>query len=168
MKIGLLSDTHGYLDPALFNYFDQCDEIWHAGDIGDVSVIKELSDFKPVKAVFGNIDDQTIRSEFPEELEFSCEGASVYITHIGGKPFQYNKEVLKSIKENRPDIFVCGHSHILRVIYDKHNKLLYLNPGAAGKHGLHKVRTALRFEIKNGKARNMEIIELGNRSERIV
>ena len=164
MKIGLISDTHGYLDPAIFKYFEKCDEIWHAGDIGHIEVINKLQKIKPVRAVYGNIDGHELRSSFPEDLEFTCSNTRILISHIGGKPPNYNKRIKARMSSDKPDIFVCGHSHILRVIYDKENSLLYLNPGALGKQGFHKVRTALRFDVQDGKASNMEIIELGNRA----
>lgn len=163
MKIGLLSDTHGYLDPALYKYFDVCDEIWHAGDIGNAELADKLAAFKPLKAVYGNIDGGDLRKIYSEDLDFICEGARVFMSHIGGKPPNYNKRIRPLLTEIKPDIFICGHSHILRVIYDKENKLLYLNPGALGRQGFHKVKTALRFDILEGKARNMEVVELGTR-----
>ena len=164
MKIGLLSDTHGYLDAAIFKYFEHCDEIWHAGDIGNIEVVEELREFRPLRAVSGNIDGYAVRQMFPEDLEFTCEEARVLISHIGGKPPNYDKRIRALFSSAKPDIFVCGHSHILRVIYDKHNEILYLNPGALGRQGFHKVRTALRFEILGSKAKNMEVVELGKRA----
>ena len=163
MKIGLLSDTHSLLDPSIFKYFEHCDEIWHAGDIGNVEVATQLASFKPFKAVYGNIDGGQLRQMYSEDLEFVCSGAKVLMTHIGGKPPRYNQRIRSILNANKPDIFVCGHSHILRVIFDKENDLLYLNPGALGRQGFHKMRTALRFDILDGKARNMEVIELGKR-----
>ncbi|MCZ6521185.1 MAG: metallophosphoesterase family protein [Bacteroidetes bacterium] len=164
MKIGLLSDTHGHLDSAIFDYFKDCDEIWHAGDIGSLKLLHQLQEFKPIRAVFGNIDSLELQQDLSEDLWFDCEGAMVLITHIAGKPPRFNKRVLSIIKEsNPPNILVCGHSHILRVMYDKTNQLLYLNPGACGRQGFHKIRTLLRFEISDSAARNMEVIELGNR-----
>jgi len=163
LKIGLLSDTHGYLDPALFKYFDVCDEIWHAGDIGNAELADKLADFRPLRAVYGNIDGGELRKMYSEDLDFTCEGARVFMSHIGGKPPNYNKRIRPILAQIKPDIFICGHSHILRVMYDKENKLLYLNPGALGRQGFHKVKTALRFDILEGKARNMEVIELGTR-----
>jgi putative phosphoesterase len=164
LKIGLLSDTHGFLDPALFNHFDSCDEIWHAGDFGTLEVADRLSAFKPLRGVYGNIDGGKLRLQFPENLQFECEESSILISHIGGKPPGYNRHINHIFSVSKPDIFICGHSHILRVIYDKENQVLYLNPGAAGRQGLHKVRTAIRFELQNGKPRNMEVIELGKRA----
>ena len=163
MKIGLLSDTHGYLDQTIFSYFESCDEIWHAGDIGSLSVADELEKFKPFKAITGNIDDHNMRLRYPEDLHFTCEGKKVFMTHIAGSPSRYNARVKKILLENRPDILICGHSHILRVINDKSLHVLYLNPGAAGNHGFHLIKTMLRFEIKDGIISNMEVIELGKR-----
>jgi putative phosphoesterase len=165
MKIGLISDTHGYLDEQVFNYFSACDEIWHAGDIGDITLIQRLEAFKPVRAVYGNIDDQQIRISYPKDQKFVCEGLEVWITHIGGYPPKYNPQVLNTFKAYVPNIFICGHSHILKVMPDpKHNNLLHMNPGAAGKHGFHHMRTLLRFDILEKKVRNLEVIELGKRA----
>ena len=164
MKIGLLSDTHGYLDSKIFNYFDSCDEIWHAGDIGSLEVADVLEKYRPFRAVYGNIDGGELRKRYSEDLQFTCSGTRILITHIGGKPPNYNKRVRELILAFNPDIFICGHSHILRVIYDQINKLLYLNPGALGRQGFHKVKTAIRFDISDGKAKNMEVIELGKRA----
>jgi len=164
MKIGLISDTHSYLDPTVFDYFKDCDEIWHAGDVGDFSVLERLEAFKPTLCVYGNIDDAKLRSAAPENLFFDRNGLSVFMTHIGGKPPTYNPRVRELLDIKKPQLFVCGHSHILRVISDqKRPGLIYLNPGAAGKHGFHKIRTLLRFEITNKKLANMQVIELGKR-----
>lgn len=164
MRIGLISDTHSYLDPKVFEYFKNVDEIWHAGDIGDRSVADELEKFKPFRAVFGNIDDKTIQARFPEDLCFECEGLNVWMTHIGGAPPNYNPRIKKVLKERIPDIFICGHSHILRVKKDPNFKnMLYINPGAAGNHGFHHMKTLIRFEIVNKEIKNMEVIELGKR-----
>jgi uncharacterized protein len=164
MKIGLLSDTHGHLDPKIFTYFKECDEVWHAGDIGDISLIEELEQFKPIRGVFGNIDDKTIQSRFPEDLWFTCDEVVVWITHIGGSPPNYNSRVKKLLKEKAPDLFICGHSHILRIKRDiNYNNMLYLNPGAAGNQGFHKIKTLVRFEITGKKIDQMEVIELGKR-----
>lgn len=159
-KIGLISDTHGYLDPKIYDWFKDVDEIWHAGDIGDESVLDELETFKPTKAVFGNIDNWQIRSRTTEFLEFKCEKMKVLITHIGGYPKRYAPGIAKIIEESKPDIFICGHSHILKIINDKQYNLLHLNPGAIGKSGFHHVRTALRFKIDGNSIKEMEIIEL--------
>lgn len=162
-KIGLLSDTHSYLDPKIFTYFENVDEIWHAGDIGDTSVTDSLKNFKPVKAVYGNIDNHVIRSEFPEYLRFKIEGLDVLITHIGGRPGNYAKPVIEIIKNNPPQLFICGHSHILLVKMDHQNKILFMNPGACGNKGFHQIKTIIRFEIDNGIIQNLEAIELGKR-----
>ncbi len=164
MKIGLLSDTHGYLDENIFGHFSDRDEIWHAGDIGDAALMEKLAQFKPVRAVYGNIDGAAIRTAWPEHARFECGGMQVWITHIGGYPPRYNPEVLSALKANPVNIFVCGHTHILRVMADaKLNNLLYLNPGAAGHHGFHQMRTLLRFEVNNRKVSNMQVVELGRR-----
>lgn len=159
-KIGLLSDTHGYLDEAVFKHFDACDEIWHAGDVGSVEIIKKLSAFKPFKAVYGNIDGPDIRSILPENLRFNCEKTDVWITHIGGYPGRYSTLIKRELYTKPPGLFICGHSHILKVIYDEKLKLLHINPGAAGKQGWHKVRTLVRFCISDEKIHNFDIVEL--------
>jgi putative phosphoesterase len=163
-KIGLLSDTHGYLDPAVYKYFKDCDEIWHAGDIGSIQVFDELSNFKPLRAVHGNIDGHQIRTVVPEDLYFEIEGLMVYITHIGGYPGRYNLETKTFLKNNTTKLFICGHSHILKVMYDQAFKLLHINPGAAGNHGFHHVKTMVRFEISDAKPQNLEVIEIGKRA----
>ncbi len=159
-KIGLLSDTHSYLHPKIFNHFKDCDEIWHAGDIGSLEVIDALSAFKPLRAVYGNIDNHKIRTVCPLHQRFFCEGVDVWITHIGGYPNRYTQEVRGELKVNSPKLFICGHSHILRVMYDKKFDLLHMNPGAAGKYGIHKVITMLRFTLDKGEIKNLEVIEL--------
>ena len=163
-RIGLLSDTHSFLDPKIFEHFSECDEIWHAGDIGDETVSKQLSGFKPFKAVYGNIDGNPIRVHYPLKQYFLCEEVKVLITHIAGSPSYYQPEARKMIEEHKPDLLVCGHSHICKVIHDKKHHLLYMNPGAAGKSGFHKVRTVLRFSVTGKKIENLEVIELGLRS----
>lgn len=164
MKIGLLSDTHGYLDPAIREHFRNCDEVWHAGDIGNLNVARTLEAFKPLRAVFGNIDDREIQAAYPEDLFFQCEGLSVWITHIGGAPPRYNPRIRQVLAERPPDIFVCGHSHILRVARDPaFGGMLYLNPGAAGNQGFHHMKTILRFDVRDKDVKNMEVIELGKR-----
>jgi hypothetical protein len=164
MKIGLISDTHSHLDPKVFDYFQDCDEIWHAGDIGTPAIVQSLEKAKPLRAVFGNIDTKDLQTLYPEDLWFSCEGLSIWMTHIGGAPPNYNPRVKKILKEKVPDIFICGHSHILRVKKDPNYKnMLYLNPGAAGNHGFHTTKTIIRFEIKKASIINMEAIELGKR-----
>ena len=164
IKIGLLSDTHSYLDPRIFDLYKSCDEIWHAGDFGDEEVSKQLSGFRPLRGVFGNIDGTPIRQLHPLNQHFTVEGLTVLITHIGGYPGNYFPEARKVIELYKPGLFICGHSHILKVMPDKKNNLLHMNPGAAGKHGFHKLRTLLRFEIQSGKIENLEAIELGTRS----
>ena len=164
MKIGLLSDTHGFLDPKIFDHFDLCDEVWHAGDIGDVTVANRLESFKPFRAVFGNIDDKSLQTRFPEDLFFTCEELNVWITHIGGFPPNYNPRVKKMLQTKLPQIFICGHSHVLRIAKDANFKnLLYINPGAAGNQGFHRTKTMVRFEIMGREIKNMEVIELGLR-----
>jgi hypothetical protein len=166
MKIGLLSDTHGFLDKKVYEYFGKCDEIWHAGDIGENGVFEKLSEFKKVRAVYGNIDGTSLRSALPADQIFELEGMKIWITHIAGYPPRYTPAVKKRIPEISPAVLVCGHSHILRVMTDKKaNNLLYLNPGAAGIQGFHKVKTLLRFSIAKGKISELEVIELGKRSE---
>jgi len=162
--IGLISDTHSYLDPAVFEHFKDCDEIWHIGDIGDRKVLDQLTSFKPVKAVFGNIETQELRHELPEDLIFEIEGLTVFMTHIGSLPGKYSARIKKILKFHHPNLFICGHSHILRVIKDPaYNGLVYLNPGAAGRHGFHQMRTLMRMKIEQSKITNLEVIELGNR-----
>ncbi|HFA49603.1 MAG TPA: metallophosphoesterase [Bacteroidetes bacterium] len=162
-KIGLLSDTHSFLDKTILGHFQQCDEIWHAGDIGDPAVADQLAAFKPFKAVYGNIDGKPIRLRFPENLRFDCEGMDVWITHIGGYPGRYNQRVREEIKAKPPGLFICGHSHILKAMPDKKLNLIHLNPGACGNVGFHKIRTVMRFEISEGKIGKLEVIELGSR-----
>lgn len=159
MKILLLSDTHSHIDDFILKYALEADEIWHAGDIGDLTVTDQLSKIKPLKAVYGNIDDDKARLQFPEHLRFNCGGMDVWITHIGGYPGRYNMRVKEQIYHNPPDIFICGHSHILKVMMDKKINCLHMNPGAVGIHGFHKKRTMLRFEINAGKISNLEVIE---------
>lgn len=162
-RIGLISDTHSYLDEAVFKHFETCDEIWHAGDFGDIKVAQALGTFKPLRGVYGNIDGSEIRSAFPLHLKFECEKVIVWITHIGGYPGKYDPKIREQIYQEKPDLFICGHSHILKVMYDKNIGCLHLNPGAAGKYGWHKVRTLLRFCISEEKILNLEVIELANR-----
>ena len=158
-KILLISDTHGYIDEKIIKYANQVDEIWHAGDIGDISVADKLKTIKTLKAVYGNIDDQKIRSEFPLHNRFLSEKVDVWITHIGGYPKKYNSKIIDELRSNPPDLFICGHSHILKVINDKELNLLHINPGAIGKHGLHNVRTMIQFEISGDKIENLSIVE---------
>lgn len=163
MRIGLLSDTHSYLDPSLFEYFQHCDEVWHAGDVGNSAVLDALQAFKPVRGVYGNIDDATIRERLPLNNFFELEGLSVLITHIGGYPGRYTGRLKKLLEEYNPELYICGHSHILKVMPDEKQGLLHLNPGACGKHGFHRMRTALRFSVADGRVKNLEVIELGLR-----
>ncbi len=158
-RIGLISDTHGYLHPNLEKLFAQCDEIWHAGDVGNYETIEQLERFKPVKGVYGNIDGQDIRTRFPKNLRFNCEGVDVWITHIGGYPNRYNQDIREEIKKNPPKLFICGHSHILKVMYDEKLKLLHINPGAAGQQGFHKVKTIVRFTLDNNEIKDLEVVE---------
>ena len=163
-KILLLSDTHSYIDDQILKFVKQADEVWHAGDIGDLNVTDTLKNLKPLRAVYGNIDNKDARAEFPLDNRFEVENVSVWMTHIGGYPNKYNQRIRQELSENPPKIFICGHSHILKVQYDKKLELLHLNPGATGKHGFHKVRTMLRFSLDNGDIKELEIIELAKRS----
>ncbi|MEQ8580771.1 MAG: metallophosphoesterase family protein [Marinoscillum sp.] len=165
MRIGIISDTHSYLDPSVFKYFSQCDELWHAGDIGTLDALQQLEAFRPTMAVFGNIDGHEVRAASPEDLVFVREGKIILMTHIAGSPPRYNPRVRELIRTHQPDVLVCGHSHILKVQPDKANNLLFINPGAAGKHGFHKIKTLLRLEIQEGKIQNLEVVELGPRGQ---
>ncbi|WP_346881431.1 metallophosphoesterase family protein [uncultured Algibacter sp.] len=158
-KILLLSDTHSYIDDDILKYVKQADEVWHAGDIGDLKVTDAIKVLKPLRGVYGNIDDHKVRLEFPEHNRFMCEDVDVWITHIGGYPPKYNMRVIDAIKQNPPRLFICGHSHILKVMPDKKLNVLHMNPGAVGKHGFHKTRTMLRFTIDGKKIDNLEVIE---------
>lgn len=162
-SILLLSDTHGYLDPKIEKYILQADEIWHAGDIGSVELADQISAQKPLRAVYGNIDDAKLRLIFPLNQIFECEGLKVYMTHIGGYPGKYPERIRKMIESEKPRLFICGHSHILKVMYDKHYQLVHMNPGAAGKHGFHQKKTLIRFSVAEGKIISPEVIEIGNR-----
>lgn len=162
-KILLLSDTHSFIDDKIIKYANQADEIWHAGDIGDLHVADELKKLKPLRAVYGNIDDDKARMEFPLNNRFVCEGVDVLITHIGGYPGRYNQAIKAELINNPPKLFITGHSHILKVMFDKKLNFLHMNPGAAGIHGFHQTRTMLRFEVGAGEIKNLEIIELGAR-----
>ncbi|MBA3706517.1 MAG: metallophosphoesterase family protein [Bacteroidetes bacterium] len=163
-RIALLSDTHNYLDPAIFKYFESCHQIWHAGDIGTISIADELSKLKPVIAVYGNIDGQDVRKVYPKNQRFMCESVDVLMTHIGGYPNRYSPDALSEIKQSPPKLFICGHSHILKVMFDQKYQLLHINPGAAGIHGFHKVKTMVRFTIDGDKISDLEVIELGERA----
>jgi hypothetical protein len=158
-KILLISDTHGYIDQRIIQYAKQSDETWHAGDIGELKVTDELRKVTTLRAVHGNIDNNKIRAEYPENLRFQIEEMKIWITHIGGYPNKYNQRIRQEIYTNPPDIFICGHSHILKVINDKKLDCLHINPGAIGKHGFHQVRTMIRFEIMKSKIQNLEVIE---------
>lgn len=164
-KIGLLSDTHGSLDPKLFEFFKDVDEIWHAGDFGNIETLDKLAAFKPLRGVYGNIDDYMVRKVFKKHLKFRIENVKVWITHIGGYPGRYDKSVKPGIYEDPPTLFISGHSHILKVIYDKKIGTLHMNPGAAGNHGFHKVKTLLRFVIDDDNIRDLEIMEIDRKQE---
>jgi len=159
-KIGLLSDTHGHIPPGVYTFFKGCDEIWHAGDIGDMSVIEGLLSICPVRAVYGNIDGDIVRKEFPLNLIFDCEQVRVFITHIGGYPGRYDRRVLPMLQQEKPALFICGHSHILKVIYDQKYALLHMNPGAAGNSGWHKSITLMRFTIREDRIEELEVYDL--------
>ncbi|MCD8177650.1 MAG: metallophosphatase family protein [Tannerellaceae bacterium] len=163
VKVGLLSDTHGYWDDRYQTYFESCDEIWHAGDIGAAAVAVRLNQLKPLRAVYGNIDGQPIRSVYPKTLIFGIEDVTVLMTHIGGYPGRYEPSIRKDLYEHRPQLFISGHSHILKVMHDKSLKCLHINPGAAGKSGFHQVRTLVRFTIEAAVIKDLEVIELGFR-----
>ncbi len=158
-KILLISDTHGYIDDRIIQYAKESDETWHAGDIGELKVVDELKKVTTLRAVHGNIDNSKIRAEYAENLRFKIEDMKIWITHIGGYPNKYNQRIRQEIYNDPPDIFICGHSHILKVINDNKLNLLHINPGAIGKHGFHHVRTMIRFEIMKSKIQNLEVIE---------
>lgn len=165
-KIGLISDTHGHLDPKVFEYFKECDEIWHAGDFGTIELSDQLAAFKTLRGVYGNIDGQDVRIVHPLHNRFEIGGMDIWMTHIGGYPGHYNPSIKKELLSNPPQVFICGHSHILKVISDKSlSNMICINPGAAGVHGFHKIKTIMRFEINAGKITNMQAIELGKRAE---
>ncbi|MCB0704152.1 MAG: metallophosphoesterase family protein [Saprospiraceae bacterium] len=166
VKIGLLSDTHSWLDPDLLPHFESCSEIWHAGDIGNMEVLESLeATGKTIRAVYGNIDGAKLRSELPLDNRFVLEGLDVWITHIGGYPGRYQARVREVLNTNPPGLFICGHSHILKVMFDKKYSLLHINPGACGIHGFHHMRTAIRFGIEAGQVKDLEVIELGLRGK---
>jgi putative phosphoesterase len=167
-RIGLISDTHGFLDEQVFTYFGDCSEVWHAGDFGTMELVKTLSDRltalgKKLRGVYGNIDGQDIRAEFPEQLVFMCEKIKVLIRHIGGYPPKYNPETKKQLSSNKPQLFIAGHSHILKVIYDEKLKCLHMNPGAAGRQGWQDMRTIMRFTIEGADIKDCEVIKLGKK-----
>ena len=162
-RIGLLSDTHSYIDDNILNHFKECDEIWHGGDIGDIAVADTIAAFKPFRAVYGNIDDKEVRVSYPLYLRFTIEELDVFITHIGGYPNRYNKRVREILTENPSDLYICGHSHILKVMPDKKLGLIHMNPGACGHIGFHHMRTLIRFSVSGKKISDVEVIELGRR-----
>jgi putative phosphoesterase len=164
-RILLISDTHGFSDPALLTHAQEADEIWHGGDIGPVETISAFADSKPFRAVYGNIDGPDVRKRFPEHLHFECESVKVYMTHIGGYPGRYPARIRQTLIEEKPDLFICGHSHILKVIYDKELNFLHINPGAAGRQGMQVMRTAIRFVIVGKEIKELAIIELGKRGK---
>ena len=159
-KILLLSDTHSFMDEKIINYCKEVDEVWHAGDIGSLEVTNKIQEVSQLRAVFGNIDNKDIRSEFPLDNKFSIEGVNTWMTHIGGYPYRYDKRIRESISLRPPKLFISGHSHILKVQFDKKLNLLHMNPGAAGKHGFHKVRTMLRFQVEDSNIKKLEVIEM--------
>ena len=165
-KILLLSDTHGYIGDEILKHVQKADEVWHAGDIGDLKVTDAIKKLKPLRAVYGNIDNAKARLEFPLHQKFTLEGVRVWITHIGGYPNRYSKIVREDIQQQTPDLFIAGHSHILKVMHDKKLNLLHMNPGAVGIHGFHKVRTMLRFEVSNGKIQHLEVMEFERRTQK--
>lgn len=160
-RIGLLSDTHGFLDDAVFRHFEQCDEIWHAGDFGNATIADALAQFKPLRGVFGNIDGQDVRAIYPEVNTFVCEDVKVMMKHIGGYPPKYNPETKKHIMAEKPLLFISGHSHILKIVYDDKIQCLHINPGAAGRQGWHQVKTLVRFVVDKGDIKQCEVIEIG-------
>jgi uncharacterized protein len=163
MKIGIVSDTHGWIHPSLYKFFAEADEIWHAGDIGNIETADKLAGFKPLRAVYGNIDDARVRTVYKEQLRFRLEEINVWITHIGGYPGHYDHRVRHVIYDDPPDLFICGHSHIAKVQYDKKGGFLFINPGAAGKNGFHKFITAIRLQIDGKNIHDLELIELDKR-----
>lgn len=158
-QIGLLSDTHSWVYPGIYKFFENCDEVWHVGDIGNVETYFKLEKFKPIKAVYGNIDGADIRRICPEVQIFYCEDVKVMMKHIGGYPNRYDRSIRSTILGEKPDLFISGHSHILKVIFDQKHNLLHMNPGAAGKYGLHSVITCIRFTIDGKEIKNLEILE---------
>lgn len=166
-KIGLLSDTHSQLDDSVFQFLEPCDEVWHAGDIGNIAVADKLEAFRPFRAVHGNIDGQQVRLRYPELLRFDCEGVDVLMTHIGGYPGKYAPPMRELLRSHPPKLFICGHSHILKVMNDPALGLLHMNPGACGNEGWHKVKTLLRFDLNAGRIENLEVVELGKRGGKV-
>jgi putative phosphoesterase len=164
-RIGLISDTHGFLDPKVFQYFEDCDEVWHAGDFGTLELSDQLAAFKPMRGVYGNIDGKELRLVHPKDQRFEVEGFKIWMTHIGGYPGSFPSAISKEMDRYKPDIFICGHSHILKIMPDKsRHHLLCINPGAAGIHGFHKVKTLVKFDLLNKKIENMKVIEMGKRA----
>lgn len=163
-RIGIISDTHNFLDETVLHHFADCQEIWHAGDFGTIAIAERLKDCKPLRGVFGNIDGQDIRSSFPEKQIWTCEEVRVYMTHIGGYPPKYNPATRKEIIANKPQLFICGHSHILKIIYDDQLGCLHINPGAAGNQGWHKIRTVVCLTIDGKEMRDCEVIELDRKT----
>lgn len=164
-RIGLMSDTHSFLDEKVYKYFAECDEIWHAGDIGSIELADKMEAFKPFRAVYGNIDNADLRRRYPLDLRFVCDGLDVWMTHIGGYPKRYSKRVREQMPFNPPKLFISGHSHILKVMPDNQFGLLHINPGACGNHGFHQMKTLVRFSIDNGEILNLEVMELGKRGK---
>lgn len=163
MKIGLISDTHGWLDPEVFEHFDSCDEIWHAGDVGNTQIIDQLEAFKPFVGVYGNIDGQDVRLRLPLSVRLERRGVDIFMTHIGGAPGRLALPIRRQIEENTPDLFICGHSHILKIVRDPvYDPMLHMNPGASGRNGFHTLRTIVRFDVSDKKISNVEVIHLGD------
>lgn len=162
-RIGLISDTHGFLDKSVFKHFEACDEIWHAGDFGNIALANELALFKPLKGVYGNIDGYDVRSVYPLQLNWKCEEVAVFMTHIGGYPGRYSKEVKEHLSKHPIQLFISGHSHILKIMYDDKYNCLHINPGAAGNQGWHKVKTLVRFTIDGRQIKDCEVVEIGKR-----
>lgn len=164
-RIGLISDTHSYFDASITKYFAEVDQIWHAGDIGTLDVMDQLEEIAPTVGVYGNIDNHTVRAEYAKDLRFECEGVDVFMTHIGGYPGRYNKRVKAILEADPPQLYICGHSHILKVMRDKRLGFLHINPGAAGVHGFHRMKTLVRFTLEEGVIKDLDVVELGLRGE---
>lgn len=164
-RIGLMSDTHSFLDDKVYKYFEQCDEVWHAGDIGSIELADKMEAFKQFRAVYGNIDNAKLRQRYPLDLRFECDGLDVWMTHIGGYPKRYSKRVREQMPLNPPQLFISGHSHILKVMPDNQFGLLHINPGACGNHGFHQMKTLVRFSIDAGEIMDLEVVELGKRGK---
>ncbi len=164
-RIGLMSDTHSFLDDKVYKYFEQCDEVWHAGDIGSIELADKMEAFKPFRAVYGNIDNAKLRQRYPLDVRFECDGLDVWMTHIGGYPKRYSKRVREQMPLKPPQLFISGHSHILKVLPDNQFGLLHINPGACGNHGFHQMKTLVRFSIDAGEIMDLEVVELGKRGK---